>query len=99
VNSVAGIDPSGEGIRIANLVAPNLRLEQGDAYEPQHQRLGTFPVVVSLEVFCCIVWPRKFLATCHDLLEPGGKLILSTQFHGYWKNLAIALAPGLVPQN
>jgi 2-polyprenyl-6-hydroxyphenyl methylase/3-demethylubiquinone-9 3-methyltransferase len=25
------------------------------------------------------------------LLEPGGLLIASTPFHGYWKNLALAL--------
>ena len=35
---------------------------------------------------------RVLYGEAYDLLEPGGTLILSTPFHGYWKNLALALS-------
>lgn len=93
-HDVTGVDPSADGIRLARAADPTLRLEQGDGYEPLAEKFGTFPIVVSLEVIEHVMWPRKFVATCRELLEPGGKLILSTPFHGYWKNLAIALVGG-----
>jgi 2-polyprenyl-6-hydroxyphenyl methylase/3-demethylubiquinone-9 3-methyltransferase len=31
------------------------------------------------------------LANCRRALKPGGALILSTPYHGYWKNLALAV--------
>jgi 2-polyprenyl-6-hydroxyphenyl methylase/3-demethylubiquinone-9 3-methyltransferase len=33
--------------------------------------------------------PRLLLATLFRVLKPGGKLILSTPYHGYVKNLAV----------
>jgi 2-polyprenyl-6-hydroxyphenyl methylase/3-demethylubiquinone-9 3-methyltransferase len=47
--------------------------------------------VLSLEVVEHLYDPRAFARSAFDLLLPGGKLILSTPYHGYWKNLAIAL--------
>lgn len=91
-HEVCGVDPSPSGVRLARAASPALRLEEGHAYEPLAQRFGTFPVVVSMEVIGHVLWPRTFIATCRDLLEPGGKLILTTPFHGYWKWLAIALS-------
>lgn len=37
-------------------------------------------------------YPRKFVQTFYDLMEEGGLGIISTPYHGYMKNLAIALA-------
>ncbi|HTT81178.1 MAG TPA: methyltransferase domain-containing protein, partial [Stellaceae bacterium] len=68
------------------------RFHQADAYEPLADRFGQFPAVVSLEVVEHVVWPRKFIATCQDLLEPNGTLILSTPYHGWLKNVAIAVS-------
>lgn len=89
-HDVTGVDPSASGIRIAR-GTPGLHLEEGHGYEPLAERFGTFPIVVTLEVIGHILRPRDFIVTCRDLVQPGGKLILSAQFHGYWKNLAIAL--------
>ena len=36
--------------------------------------------------------PRHYARTLFDLIEPGGTAILSTPFHGYWKNLVLALS-------
>ncbi len=35
--------------------------------------------------------PRDYARTVFDLLEPGGVAIISTPYHGYWKNLALAV--------
>ena len=35
--------------------------------------------------------PRQYAQTVYDLLEAGGTAIISTPYHGYWKNLALAL--------
>ena len=34
----------------------------------------------------------SYAATLFALLEPGGTAIVSTPYHGYWKNLALALS-------
>jgi hypothetical protein len=36
--------------------------------------------------------PRGFAKTFSNLIAPGGIGILSTPYHGYWKNLALAIA-------
>lgn len=35
--------------------------------------------------------PARFLANVRLALKPGGHVILSTPFHGYWKNLLNAV--------
>ncbi|MDH4186704.1 MAG: class I SAM-dependent methyltransferase [Nitrospira sp.] len=88
---VTGVDPSEEGIAQANHFYPTLKLASGSAYDNLSERYGQFPVVVSLEVVEHVYFPRKYAATLYDLVEPGGVAILSTPYHGYWKNLALAL--------
>lgn len=88
---VAGVDPSEEGIAQARATYPNLRLETGSAYEDLAKRFGRFPAVISLEVVEHVYAPRVYARRLYDLLEPGGLAILSTPYHGYWKNLALAL--------
>jgi 2-polyprenyl-6-hydroxyphenyl methylase/3-demethylubiquinone-9 3-methyltransferase len=39
-----------------------------------------------------VYYPRLFARCVFDLLEPGGLAIISTPYHGYFKNLALALA-------
>ena len=45
-----------------------------------------------LEVVEHVYFPRRYAATLFALLEPGGTAIVSTPYHGYWKNLALALS-------
>jgi len=89
---VIATDPSEEGIRFARETYTLPRFHQTDAYEPLADRFGRFPAVISLEVVEHVMWPRKFIATCRDLLEPNGTLILSTPYHGWLKNVAIAVS-------
>ena len=89
---VSGVDPSAEGIAQARAAFPGLRLEQGSAYdEALISRFGRFPVVISLEVIEHVYAPRSYVRTLFDLLEPGGMAIISTPYHGYWKNVALAI--------
>lgn len=46
---------------------------------------------MSLEVVEHLFDPPSFAKTLFDLVEPGGLAIVSTPYHGYWKNLAISL--------
>lgn len=88
---VTGIDASSEGIAEANARYPGLKLEQGSAYDALSARYGTFPLVYSLEVVEHVYSPRDYADTLADLIEPSGLAVISTPYHGYWKNLAMAV--------
>ena len=88
---MAGVDPSEEGIAHARQKSPVLNVEVGSADEDLVKRFGRFPLVLCLEVVEHVYFPRKLVGRIRDLLEDGGTAIISTPYHGYWKNLAIAL--------
>jgi SAM-dependent methyltransferase len=79
------------GIAQVQAARPHLRLETGSAYDDLVARYGTFPAVISLEVVEHVYAPRDYARTLFDLVEPGGIALVSTPYHGYWKNLALAL--------
>ena len=66
-------------------------LARGSAYDDLATQYGQFPVVLSLEVVEHVYAPRRYVRTVFALLTAGGTAIISTPFHGYWKNLALAL--------
>jgi 2-polyprenyl-3-methyl-5-hydroxy-6-metoxy-1,4-benzoquinol methylase len=88
---LTGVDPSVEGIEQAQAAHPELKLVCGSAYDDLATQYGQFPVVLSLEVVEHVYAPRRYVRTVFDLLTTGGTAIISTPFHGYWKNLALAL--------
>ncbi|QTA79234.1 SAM-dependent methyltransferase [Desulfonema limicola] len=88
---ITGVDPSEQGIVFANKHYPKLKLFQGSAYDDLAEKYGQFPVVISLEVVEHVYFPRKYAKTLFELVEDGGTAIISTPYHGYWKNLAMAL--------
>lgn len=90
--ALTAIDPSRSGIEIASRSFPQVTFGEGSAYEDLAARYGTFPCVISLEVVEHCFWSRRFAKTIFDLLEPGGIAIVSAPYHGYVKNLALALA-------
>jgi 2-polyprenyl-6-hydroxyphenyl methylase/3-demethylubiquinone-9 3-methyltransferase len=89
---VVGVDPSTSGIREAHRAYPNLQLFVGSAYDDLAARFGKFQVVLSLEVVEHVYYPRKFAATLFSLVRPGGLAIVSTPYHGYLKNVGMALS-------
>ena len=90
--AVTGIDPSEQGIAYAHETYPGINLSQGSTYDDLSAKFGRFPVVLSLEVVEHVYNPRRYAATMFSLLEPGGTAIISTPYHGYWKNLVMALS-------
>ena len=52
---------------------------------------GICDVVISTEVVEHVFLPRVFAKNCWDLLKSGGILIISTPYHGYLKDLSLAL--------
>lgn len=89
---VTGVDPSAEGIVAANTAYPEIKLYPGSAYDDLATSYGRFPVVLSLEVVEHVYFPRQYAATLFSMVKKGGGLIVSTPYHGYWKNLALALS-------
>ena len=92
---VTGIDPSEEGIEIAlkrrSTENGSPIFAVGSAYDPLASQYGQFPFVVSLEVVEHVYFPRKLAAAVAELLLPGGTAVISTPYHGYCKNLALAV--------
>lgn len=88
---VMGVDPSATGIKQANRSHPQLRLEVGSTESDLAAKYGRFPAVLSLEVVEHVFAPREYARRVFDLVEPGGIAVISTPYHGYVKNLALAL--------
>ncbi len=86
-----GVDVSTQGLEQAQRRYPQLSLRPGSAYDDLAATYGRFPIVVSLEVVEHLYAPRAFAKTLYDLVESSGTAIISTPYHGYWKNLALAL--------
>ncbi len=90
--AVTAIDPSQSGIQVASRAYPDVLFAERSAYDDLAQEFGLYPAVISLEVVEHCYWPRQFADTVFSLLEPGGVAYISTPFHGYFKNLALAVA-------
>ena len=88
---VTAIDYSETGVRQANLAHPQLRVEVGSAYDDLEEKYGKYPVVVSLEVIEHLYEPRKLAENLFNLLQSDGYAFISTPYHGYLKNLALAV--------
>ena len=90
--TVSGIDPSEQGIDHARTHRPELDLRCASLTPQTVHLFGHFPIVLSLEVIEHVFLPREFVRDAFSLLRPGGTLIMSTPYHGYTKNLALAVS-------
>lgn len=90
---VSALDSSEDGIRIAQEASPTIDFRCLSLYEDLQSHIGAdFDVVISSEVIEHLYDPRTFLHNAHAILKNGGTLILTTPYHGYLKNLAMALS-------
>lgn len=88
---VLGIDSSESGIAQAKQAFPSVRFAVDSVYEDLVAKYGTFPFCISLEVVEHLYSPCALARLLFRLTEPGGLAVVSTPFHGYWKNLALAV--------
>lgn len=87
-----GVDHSLSGISIARKSNATLEFNQHDLTEPLPAVYKSqFDCVLSVEVIEHLLLPRSLLSNALYALKPGGLLILTTPYHGYWKNLALAI--------
>lgn len=79
-----GVDTSHSGISAARHAHPGVEFHTELAQEG-------FDAVVALEVLEHCYSPRDFVASMVRAVKPGGIVVVTTPYHGYWKNLLIAL--------
>lgn len=91
--TVVGIDPSPTGIQIARATYPAVRFEQVGIASNTLPALGEdpFDLVVSTEVVEHLYDPPAFAAACFAALRPGGRIVVSTPFHGRLKDVVLAV--------
>lgn len=91
-----GTDASETGIAIASKINPDRFAVQDLSSDdlPTFLEQINFDTIISTEVIEHLYDPRKFIGFCKKVLEQngGGEIILSTPYHGYLKNLILALA-------
>lgn len=93
---VVGIDLSNSGIEIARKSHSGGRFEVLVADDKILDILKEppFDLVFSSEVVEHLYAPRPFAKGCFSALKAVGRLILTTPYHSYLKNLAISLSGG-----
>lgn len=98
-HSVTGVDNSATGIQIAQRNFPDCRFLQASVYDLPYAILeNAFDIVISVDVIEHLVYPRELLRAAKRCLRPdNGRLILTTPYHGYLKNLVLALTGKLDP--
>jgi 2-polyprenyl-3-methyl-5-hydroxy-6-metoxy-1,4-benzoquinol methylase len=89
---VTGSDVSASGIALARRAHPGVNFIEHDVSRPLPASFREhFDAVVSLEVIEHLMRPRQVVDRAFEGLRAGGIFIASTPFHGYWKNLALAI--------
>jgi 2-polyprenyl-3-methyl-5-hydroxy-6-metoxy-1,4-benzoquinol methylase len=92
-HEVVGCEPSAQGILLARSSAPELVFHQiGVDDEPSPVGNESFDLAIATEVIEHLVRPRNLPRFARQVLRPGGHLIISTPYHGYLKNVVLALS-------
>lgn len=87
---VTGIDASRSGIRIAQRTYPQVKFVEALINRELTGR-QSFDLVISSDVIEHLYRPSDLLEAAGMLLKTGGHLLLGTPYHGYLKNLALAV--------
>lgn len=89
---VEGADPSEEGVQYARQAHPDIAFTRCGVYdEPPVEWIGQYDVIVSTEVVEHLYEPSALPRLALRLLRSDGVMLVTTPYHGYWKNLAICL--------
>lgn len=89
---VTGLDSNEVILRHARQHHPTLNLRQMDVLDPLDPSLTMrFDAVVAIDLLDHVQRPRRMVETALAALKPGGLLVITLPFHGYLKNLVLAL--------
>ena len=92
---VTGVDNSESGLRMATRRYPDIRFLRQDLMDELEPSLvGRFDAVIAIDTIDHLPLPRRLIQTALVALKPGGLLIVTSAYHGYVKNLLLALRGG-----
>lgn len=92
-HTVTGLDFTPSGIERARVDHPEATFFVHDLNDPLPETLrGRFDVVVATEVIEHLFLPRNVFFRCAEALAGRGPIVVTTPYHGFWKNLAVVLA-------
>jgi len=88
-----GTDASENGISIARQENPERFFLQdlSSGNLPEELQSIPFNTIIATEVIEHLYDPEAFIDFCKKCLQTGGELIISTPYHGYWKNLMLSV--------
>lgn len=91
---VVGVDDSKSGIELARRAATKGTFVRAPIDREIRARTGLTDVdlVISTDVIEHMYRPADLLEAADRLLKPDGKLLVATPYHGYLKNVALALS-------
>jgi 2-polyprenyl-3-methyl-5-hydroxy-6-metoxy-1,4-benzoquinol methylase len=92
--AVAGCEYDKNGVEIARAAYPAVPFYNFGVQDDPASLLATeqkFDVVVSTEVIEHLFSPHQLPIYAARVLTDKGHLVLSTPYHGYWKNLALSI--------
>jgi 2-polyprenyl-6-hydroxyphenyl methylase/3-demethylubiquinone-9 3-methyltransferase len=90
--TMAGMDASASGIAVASRSYPGISFGHSDLAMPLPAELRhKSDAVIAVEVIEHLLLPRQLFQRAKEALRPGGVFIVTTPYHGFLKNLAIAL--------
>ncbi|WP_342597894.1 class I SAM-dependent methyltransferase [Cyanobacterium aponinum UTEX 3222] len=89
---VTGVDDSPSGIKFAQQTYSNCQFIQESIYDISPEKLGKkFDIIVAIDVIEHLFYPKELAKVAKKCLNSDGYLIVTTPYHGYWKNLALSI--------
>jgi 2-polyprenyl-3-methyl-5-hydroxy-6-metoxy-1,4-benzoquinol methylase len=92
-HSVVAIDESPDGIAFARAKWRTVQWDVVSIYDDLTELMpaGGWDLVVSSEVIEHLFYPQRFLQNMNSVLKEDGGIIITTPYHGYFKNCALSI--------